>query len=88
MDILPLPAIDAADYESFRALLKNEIPATYDGWLKDHQDRIHYWSHERAIIEIKIRPDDFTSFCLSKAKPYGMKTLVDFAHFVRDAQIA
>ena len=78
MDEIFLPVIAEADFEAFRALLKDEIASTYDGWLKSHKERVQHWREKGRVIEVKANPDEFRRFCLSKTIPNDSNSLLKF----------
>jgi hypothetical protein len=86
VDEIFLPVIAESDFEAFRALLKGEIAPTYDGWTKSHQERVHYWSTQLGVIEVKAAPDEFRRFCLSEAIPYDGNSLLKFAAAIGKAK--
>jgi hypothetical protein len=86
MEKLFLPVIAAADYQAFRGFMKDEIPATFDAWLRRHHECVSYWRAERCVVDVELNPDEFRRFCLSEAMGYDANALCVFADRVGKAK--
>lgn len=58
------PKIKEADYEAFRRLMPDHLPATFQEWLQSVDDeRAYRLRHDRALDEIEVDPRDFVAWC-------------------------
>jgi hypothetical protein len=76
------PRILSADYEAFRAILKDELPARYDDWLKTYSDSVEHFRRLGKVIEVDVNPDKFRAFCLSESIPYDLNSLSKFSRHI------
>jgi hypothetical protein len=81
-DKLYLPRIAPEDFESFRQLMKDQIPPTYQEWLEAQRERVAMHGSNFVIVEVKVNVDQFARFCDAKpgAKNYG--ALLDFTRAI------
>lgn len=70
-------AID--DYESFRAILKDEIPGTYDGWLQNMKEKMDFYNQQGKVLCVRIKPREFMAYCLSENSPADLNSLSKLA---------
>jgi hypothetical protein len=85
-DVIYMPRIASADFESFRHILKKEIATTFEEWTEGYRERVAHWSETSRIIEIDINPDDFIAFCRGKSRGYNARSLYDFAAEIGEAK--
>lgn len=77
-EILFLPKIRKSDYETFRGIMKDNIPNTFDGWLQ----LVAKWESnysEKIIRHVQSHPDKFISFTSQSGRPCDMNQLLIFA---------
>lgn len=66
---LIVPKIDEENYEAFRVLLGNGMPATYADWLRNRSDEVaRNKSLGHSTREVAIYPDEVTKF---RAGPFA-----------------
>ena len=82
MDCLYFPVIDQGDYNSFRSIMHDELPATYDEWLQRHADRVAYYRETRKIIEVKVKANDFAAYLRTRSHGANMNSLYAFTELV------
>jgi hypothetical protein len=75
-----IPIIREQDYESFRRILKDDIPATYEAWrnrqLRQKAQLGAQWLDSLAeFIEIEIDPNEFTAYCDRTHSNYTVESL-------------
>jgi hypothetical protein len=69
--VVYLAAIGEEDYEAFRALLGNLLPAEYEMWLRVRA-RGRLRASEEGLVtvkEIDVHPDEFKASCGEMARP-------------------
>lgn len=58
------PSIARDEYDAFAALLKGDLPATYDGWLERcAQERTKALAQGRVVNEVKVNAQEFADYC-------------------------
>jgi hypothetical protein len=63
MTIYCLPLISPGDYETFRRLLNNDLPDTYNEWSNLHLKKLSDVRRQGEVCqEIKVQPDEFARF--------------------------
>ena len=65
MAVVYLAAIAEEDYEAFKALMGNLLPAEYEMWLRVRA-RGRLRASEEGLVkvkEIEVHPDEFKTFC-------------------------
>jgi hypothetical protein len=76
----PFPHISAQNYEAFRRLLGDELPATYQEWLDFLRKRtFEETSRGQNVLKVPIDPDEFVRFCNSTGERYSNAALGRFA---------
>jgi hypothetical protein len=83
-----LPVIRVEDYESFRRILRTDIPDSHDEWL----DLFAKWAVEysqgpNAIREIEVKPDKFSRFLNATENTPSLNTLLLFAAALADGDM-
>ena len=77
-----LAKIAEEDYEAFKALMGNLLPAEYEMWLRVRA-RGRLRASEEGLVtvkEIEVHPDEFKTFCGEMARPdFGIYRLDMFA---------
>jgi hypothetical protein len=67
-------------YDSFKKLLNQEVPDSFDVWSFRHSERIAArTSKGQTIYEVKVNPDEFTRFCQTTNSAYDLQCLDRFA---------
>jgi hypothetical protein len=75
-----IPVVAQHDCESFRDFLNPDLPDTYDEWLKLHsKEGYNLASQGRETKEVKIYPNEFFGFCLTRGDQRNLKMLENFA---------
>ena len=78
MDNMCFPLIDEADYAAFRAIMHNELPITYNEWLDRHKNRVAYYRDTHNIVEVKVKPDQFSAYLNAGSHGANMNSLYSF----------
>jgi hypothetical protein len=79
-DVIYLPMITAADYESFHNHLRDHIPYAYEKWLKLHATWRHHHTAERNPIQnVHVNPDKFAMHLKTTGHAPDMNELLAFA---------
>lgn len=78
-DVMYLPKISPEDFEVFRNILKDEIGANFQEWLERRRERIAMYDSDNVIIEVRVRADEFSSFCHAKCLACDGNSLLRFA---------
>jgi hypothetical protein len=73
------PKLDASNYQSFRRLINDEMPETFNEWsqrqsLKKDQYLLNLHP-DRLCVDIEINPDQFSKYCRSTNSSNTLDTL-------------
>ena len=71
-----IPKIAANEYETFRHLLKTELPATYADWVADMEREMTFTTGQGHVAEgVEISADEFTRHCNAAQRPCDLAAL-------------
>jgi hypothetical protein len=71
-----IPQIAAHEYETFRHLLKTEIPATFSEWTGVTEREITFTKGQGHVAEVvEISADEFTQHCNTAQLPCDLAAL-------------
>jgi len=84
MSIFYFPKIAAADYESFRRILKDDIPDTFDMWTRsqDSQKAEHIlkWGADSKCVHVEVDANEFAAYCRATGNDYTPYSLRNFLY--------
>jgi hypothetical protein len=76
-----LARISEADYPAFQALMKKELPVSFEDWQDRRSARFREY-RENTIIDQSVDPARFKQYCDAESRGYSMDTLLEFAEDV------
>lgn len=77
------PVIRRNEYEAFRAILNDSLPATFGTWLHVRRENgMHMVRHGHEVADVEVRPDEFASYCSAAGQKLALQDLWLFAHEV------
>ena len=63
MSTIYIPEIAKADYESFRRIIENHLPDTYENWVRlASKLRDDVVARGRAVVSVALNVDEFTQY--------------------------
>ena len=63
MSTIYIPKIAKADYESFRRIIENHLPDTYDNWVRlASKLRDDVVARGRAVVSVALNADEFSQY--------------------------
>jgi len=63
MSTIYIPEIANADYDSFRRLIQNHLPDTYDNWVRlTSKLRDDGVARGRAVVSVVLKADEFSQY--------------------------
>ena len=72
--------ISREHYGSFKKILDENLPETFDEWAFRQSERIAHRSGKgHAVYEVKVNPDEFTRYCQMTKSVHDLKSLDRFA---------
>ena len=75
-----LAGIPPEHYDSFKKILGQDLPDSFDAWSYRQSERITKLSGKgHAVYEVKISPDEFTRYCQVTKSGINSKSLDGFA---------
>jgi len=75
-----LPLINPGDYETFRGILNEDMPSTYDEWAQLHAKMLTDLLRQgESYREIQINPDELRRFCTRRKTSASYQLLRDLA---------
>ena len=75
-----IPIIRPADYETFRSILNNEIPDTYEEWVQNYAKVTQeFLARSEPHRGVQVDPHEFIRFCRSCNAVPGVESLGEFA---------
>jgi hypothetical protein len=81
MPIFDMPIIRKDDYESFRRLLKDDIPDTYEKWVYrqtcTRDEQVLKWEHTE-FNDVEIDSNEFARYCRATNSKPTMQSLDRF----------
>lgn len=85
MDVEVFPLIAPNDYVAFRALLRDNVPDTYDEWRKLQTDEIRQFVMAgRAIREVPVYSHQFANYLRARGANANLVSLRNFTIEVDD----
>lgn len=68
------------DYEAFRQVLKQTLPATFETWSYQHADRVAQRTNKGHVVyEVKVKPDEYSRFLQATQSVPDLQSLDKFA---------
>lgn len=86
MPTLHQPIIRESDYEMFRELLRDDLPASHEKWLLDQQAESDGWialwqeAQPEDITGVEVYPAEFNAWCKNTNNTPNRHALSNFAH--------
>ena len=63
MSTIYIPEIAKDDYDSFRRVIENHLPDTYDNWVRlASKLRDDVAARGRAVVSVALKPDEFSQY--------------------------
>ena len=75
-----LAVIAPEHYESFKKILNQDLPSTFDAWSYRHSERVaNRTGKGHAVYEVRANPEEFSRYCHATNSVHDLQSLDRFA---------